>query len=340
MSHDGKVHSLVCSPNSERVASGADDSTIILWNPEGQLVHEWVAHAGSVLSLAFSPDGQYLASAGQDRKVAVWDVSQTPRKIATLNGHTEPVDSCAWSPNGTLIASGSWDTTIRLWDARTFNLVHVLRSPNNDYIFDVRFSPDGRWLASQGMLVSALWDLASAAAPKILQSDGFTYLDALAFDSHNNSIAAGSDNGGVEIWDVRAGQLLSVLKQHTQQVSNVAFSPDGKLLLSASWDKTLKLWDPSTGAMKLSIEGLSGRTNTACFSPCGKYVGAVSVDETIRLWRTDDGSCVATCCGHADGSQIVHVAFSQEGKTLSSGANDGTVFVRNMCDIMLLGEQD
>ncbi|TBU30204.1 WD40-repeat-containing domain protein [Dichomitus squalens] len=334
IAHHGEVHSLVCSPNSNWIATGADDSTIILWDSDGHLVQEWVAHAGSVLSLAFSPDGQYLASAGQDKKVAVWDISQSPRKIATLEGHAYTVESCAWSPDGTVIASGSYDTTIRLWDARTFRLLIVLKSPNSDDVFDVRFSPDGRWLVSQGMLVCTLWDLMSGAPPKVLHSDGHIYLDAFAFDPESKRIAAGSDNGGIGIWDLLTGELLSVVEQHTSQVSNVAFSPDGKLLLSTSWDNPLILWDASTHAIILSLEGHAGRTDTACFSPCGKYVAAEYSDKAVRLWRTDDGSCMTTLSEHPSGARLLHVAFSPDGKTLSSGASDGTVSVRRMSDIM------
>ncbi|EJF65583.1 WD40 repeat-like protein [Dichomitus squalens LYAD-421 SS1] len=114
--HEKRVHALVVSPDGNWFASGSEDNTIILWDSDGQLCHEWMAHYGYIRSLVFSPDSGFLASAGGDGKVVVWDLNQDARRVGTLEGHTVHVHDCAWSPDGTTIASGAYDTTLRLWD--------------------------------------------------------------------------------------------------------------------------------------------------------------------------------------------------------------------------------
>jgi hypothetical protein len=103
----------------------------------------------------------------------------------------------------------------------------------------------------------------------------------------------------------------------------LAFSPDGSLLASGSFDKTVRLWSVSDGKLLHTQEGHTASVLGVAFSPDGKTLASGSVDGTVRLWRVADGSPIRVLQGHTD--FVYAVAFSPDGKTLASGGADNAV---------------
>ena len=121
----------------------------------------------------------------------------------------------------------------------------------------------------------------------------------------------------IKLWDADTGECCQSFKGHTNSVWWVTFSPDGKSLLSASFDQTLKLWSVSTGECLQTFEGHDGAVTVAQFSPDGQFVVSGSLDRTLKVWDLLTGKCYQTLTGHSELIHTLLVASVQFGDDAS-----------------------
>ena len=123
--------------------------------------------------------------------------------------------------------------------------------------------------------------------------------------------------------DATTNAFLRMFKGHAGAVWSVAFSPDGKWVVSGSNDSTLKLWNAATGALVHTFGGHAGPVYSVGVSPDGKWLLSGSDDKTLRLWNAATGALVRTFGGHA--GPVYSAAFSPDGTRLLSGSKDATL---------------
>src|SRR5262245_2302458 len=146
---------------------------------------------------------------------------------------------------------------------------------------------------------------------------------SVAFSPDGRTLASGSYDKTVKLWDAKTRQELATLKGHKSNVTSVAFSPDGRTLASGSGDSTVKLWDAKTGQELATLNGQAGRVSSVAFSPDGRTLASGSEDGTVTLWDAKTGAEQATLKGSV--VTVSSVAFSPDGRALAGGTGDKRV---------------
>ncbi|CAK82618.1 unnamed protein product (macronuclear) [Paramecium tetraurelia] len=153
-------------------------------------------------------------------------------------------------------------------------------------------------------------------------------VNSVNFSPDGTTLASGSYDNSIRLWDVKTGQQKAKLDGHSSSVNSVNFSPDGTTLASGSADYSIRLWDVKTGQQKAKLDGHSYGILSVNFSPDGTTLASCSYDMSIRQWDVKTGQYKAKLDGHS--KEVYSVNFSPDGNRLASDSWDESIRLWNV----------
>ncbi|XP_071942982.1 WD repeat, SAM and U-box domain-containing protein 1-like isoform X3 [Antedon mediterranea] len=264
--HSYYVHCCVFSPLGTHIASCSTDGKIIIWDTKnGQSVRIFNHESNAIIRVcSYSANSKYLVTGAADNSVCIWDVDSC-KLYKSLDGHVNVVTACSFTPDSDFVVSGSANGDLRIWNTCSKNSTCLFYDPNcHDFTL--------------GCI---------AISPTFASTNSFeltTHPTAIHF------LMATCGDSLVKLWDLITSPLCCTklrckLKGHTANVNSVAFSANGLLLASGSFDKTVILWNPLTSEKISVLDGHSRYVTSVAFSLDGMYLASGSNDRTVRIWN-------------------------------------------------------
>ena len=338
--HDEWINSVRFSSDGKHIITSCRDKIVRVFAFSGALEKELKGHNSNVWSASYKPDNQTIVTVGDDHTIRTWSIGKrfetydkavnvsfaefspnglnimvvqdstaqswnlTGDVVATFAGHHGNIITSRFSPDGSMVLTACKDGSSCLWKADGTLLQSF--DKHNGSVNDAIFTCDGKVAVTiSNDSIAAIHDLETNAVTKIR---GAAAITAACQSPEPNVFAIGDAKGDVSVCDV-SGKVLRTFHGHDARVNSVAFSYDGKYVVSTSSDETAVLWD-ILGQRQYTFRGYENKVNSAVFSPDGKYILTTSDDGYARLW-TIDGKDIMDF--QHDG-MVKQAVFSPDGK--------------------------
>jgi WD40 repeat protein len=333
--HTDAIFSLAFSPDGLSVASGSRDATVIIWDWKAEAPrHTLKGSRGGIFAMAYSPDGKTLITGDGIGTLKRWDAVHGRLVSSHDRAHFFAALSLAFASDGQSIYSGSIDRQVKRWNLES-DFPRTRFIGHSERITAIAFSPDGKLVATGGTFdfVAKLWE--AETGQELGTLDGHSgWITSIAFSPDGKVLATGSAGyrgnqpppagstppGEVKLWDVATCKELPPLAGDTSQTMAMAFSPDGKTLLTGAVHETATLWDFADRKPRRiqRIEGSS--VNAVAFARDGKTFWTGDNHGQISAWDTESGDLRGHLESHT--SNISTMALSADGKILASAGLD------------------
>lgn len=297
------------------------------------ILWESSVHTHTAEGVAYAPDGSFVLSGANytDCTFRLWSASDgTP--LGDFSVYPHGIETVDVAPGGSLVAVGyivhdyAPGGVAAVWDTELGEELFTTGGCN------VAFSPGGDMLASGGGGVNrylSISDVSDGSERHSIYTG--SYLLDVAYSPNGRVIAtAGSDND-IQLWDPASGGLIGALSGHTDDVSAIAFSPDGAYLASGAggWDEpsdsSIKIWRVSDGELLDTLEGHGDWVYALAFSPSGDVLvssGRTGSTPKIKYWNLETGEMTRYYDDSAPG-----LDFSPDGAFIVYGRSGGDVVV-------------
>ena len=286
------VASLIANPNGKSFFSSGRDGTINIWSaPEVTLVKIITEKNSVITSLVVTPDGRYLISSGifGTENIIIWNL---PDGTLYKSFYNDDVRALAITPDGSQLFLCNYDGEISLWSIPDIKLINTWKEKNS-YITSLAITPDGKWLLSGDSTGTIkMRDLSNGIVKKEIISENKTALTLAITPDGSQLLSSNIDDIGdcyIKLWSLPDLVLKKTVMQK-DYISALRVSPDSKILISCSNDKTIKIWKLpdltfvscllDLGCVENTVEGItydvideSGRTITYTL-PCGSPLPA------------------------------------------------------------------
>ncbi|MEM7538654.1 MAG: hypothetical protein AAF639_41185, partial [Chloroflexota bacterium] len=332
------INSVAFSNNGTIFAIGGNDFMVRIWQTDQMSNLHQYEHSAAITSIAFSQDDKYIISGDEASTVIIWD-RITESTVAEFH-EPAPISSVAFGSAGsppdtdsdTEYIAVSSDRTIHLLDRATRETITQLEG-NTEPVYSLSMSSDGAYLASGGDSSVQIWD--AYTGQRIKRVNGHTSeVWAVDFNpslEYQHVASAGADNI-VRIWDIgtqnHQPQQIQEMKEHAESIWAIAYSPDGKRLVSGGSDLIIRVWDAITGKLTLQIDNYNEEGHTKIiqslqFSPDGNYILSAGQDGAIIAWDVSTGKQHQAISN--DQRSLNSVAYDFDGKRILSAGDDAMI---------------
>jgi len=253
-----------------------------------QIGDDWRDGESAVTAMALSPDGKKVVTGSGDGAVRLWDID-TAKVTAKWTGHAGNVKSLSWNPDGGRVVSGSFDGTARVWDVESGEIIVGPIQAGYD-VDAVFYSPDKSMIAT--------------------------------------GVVTFPEKEYIKIWDATTGNLVTKFKGHRYTVTCLAWTADGRTLISGSLGDSIRTWNTTTWQQ---ITVLTGHTSLSmsilaiAISPNDHTIASASFDGTAQLWNLENGQPIGPPLQHA--KSVSCVALSADGNLLATGCSDNNAYL-------------
>jgi WD40 repeat protein/transcriptional regulator with XRE-family HTH domain len=240
--------------------------------------------------------------------------------LRVLRGHLRGLDLSR------LVLRGVYVQGVEMQDAKLSGALirDSVFTETFDAILAVAVSPDGRYWAVVGKQGEVrVWEARGQTLHRVWQAHtGMVW--SLAFDPVGRTLATGSHDGSIKLWNLESGALLWT-GWHSNNINRVAFAPDGGLLASSGTDAAVRLWDPKLGTLIQTLP----HPDPVCaiaWNPDGRLFATGDIEGCIRLWeiqKNQTATCISAIAGHTN--WIIGLAFAPDGGILASASWDLTI---------------
>lgn len=276
----------------------------------------------TVGAVAIGADGSRVAFAFDESNAMVRATDDAAATIADLSWEGGDAYFAVFSADGNRLALGTVDGAVRVWDVAAARAIATIALPLPGAA-SASFSPDGTRLVTAGADgVARVWEADGGRALAELAGHTADLRDA-AFSADGALIATASRDKTVRIWNAVDGSARGVL-EHADAVNAVAFSPDGRQLVSGGDDGAAHVFDLASGRELATLRAADSKAEVldAAFSPDGARIVTGSDDQIVRVWNAAGGAPLAELKRHL--GAIRSVQFSADGARIFSTAHDAT----------------
>jgi WD40 repeat protein len=317
--HRGEAVTASFDLAGRRIVSAGTDGTARIWSVRGRHLLHVLSHKRAVEDAEFSPDGRLVVTASLDGTAGIWS-STTGARLQTLHEGAQ-VLVARFSPDGTIVVTGDAGGGVRFW--RAIDAKPLGAAKQQGKVTDAVFARDGRTVASAGVAGVSEWSVPSAKLIRILGSP--VGASRVAFSADGSLVAGAGKDGAARIWETATGKRRALHKVSNLPLTDVVFSPDGRLLLATGSD--VQTWDVRTGAHLNDLVGHAGPVSRGAFSRDGQWI-ATTGPVTVGLWQRDADQwffLLRRAGTVPKGKLLTSASFSPDGRLVLASGRDGAV---------------